>query len=103
MELWRSCTHRIGGCTPPEELYARAVSIKPEIIDSFPVRFLAVQALEGARLNGHRDIIKELREEKRQAKSAPIWKLRGQRLMTSCPAAASSLHRCLTNWKQERH
>jgi nitrate/nitrite-specific signal transduction histidine kinase len=40
------------------------------IIDSSPMRLLAVQALQGACLNGHREIIKELREEKRPGEIA---------------------------------
>jgi hypothetical protein len=59
------------GCTSPEELYNCAVSawdaipidVVNRLVDSFNVRLLAVEALQGECLNGHREIMRRLRRE----------------------------------------
>jgi hypothetical protein len=78
------------GCTSPEELYARAVTaweaipmdVVNRIIDSFPVRLLAVEALQGECLNGHRDVLKELQTGRKAVKQIQE-ELLGERGMIS--------------------
>jgi hypothetical protein len=76
-EMWALLRRkiRLEGCKDATELYARALAawdeITPEMInritDSFPVRLLAVQALKGGCLNGHRKLMKQLQQSQRTA------------------------------------
>jgi hypothetical protein len=59
-------------CNNAEELFAQALSVWDAIpmdvinrtVDSFSVRLLSVCALDGACLNGHRDILRQVGKEK---------------------------------------